>query len=103
MAMIAAFEFHDQLAICCAAGQPDARHRCLRAAVDHPDFFDRGDPGADQSRHLDLERVRNPEAQPALCGFADCFHDDIRSMAKDGGTPGPDVVNVFASFDVPDV
>ena len=66
-------------------------------------FSTEGTQRADQSRHLHLERIRYPEAQPVLCRFADCFNDDIRSMAEDCGTPGPDVVNIFASFDIPDV
>ena len=103
MAMVAAFKFHDQLTVCCAAGQPYTRHRRLRAAVYHTDFFDGGNPGADQSRHLDLKRVWDAEAQPALRRFADRFDDHIRSMAKDCRTPGPDIVNILASFDIPNV
>ena len=76
MAMIAAFEFHDHLAVCCAAGQPNARHRCFRAAVYHPDFFDRRHPGADQFRELDFEWVRNSEAQSARRGVAHRFFEE---------------------------
>src|ERR1700693_6288144 len=101
--MIAAFEFNDQLAVRCPTGQPDARHCRLRAAIDHPNFFDRRDPGADKSRHLDLERVRDPEAEPAPGRLPNCFNDDFRSVTKNGGTPGPNVVNVFAPLDVPEM
>src|ERR1700722_12154424 len=103
MAMVTAFKFNDELAVGCAPGQPDARHRSLRTAINHPDLFDGRNPGADQARHLDLHRVGYPEAQPVLSGFTHRFDDDIRSMTKDRGAPGPDVIDILASFDIPNV
>ena len=103
MAMVTAFKFDDELAVGCASGQPNTRHRGLRTTINHPDFFDRRNPGADQAGHLDLQRVWYPETQPALGGFADRFDDDVRSMTKDRGPPGPNVIDILVSFDIPHV
>ena len=100
--MIATFELDDLVAPGETASQPDARHGGFRSAIDHPDFFDRRNPLADQLRHLDFERIWNAETNAARGRRADRIDDDSRSVTEDRRAPGPDVVDVFISIDVPD-
>ena len=54
VAVITAIELDDLIASGERARQANARHRCFRAAVNHPHFLDRRNPIADQFRHLHL-------------------------------------------------
>jgi len=103
MAMIAAFEFEDEVAFGEATGEADAGHGGFGAAVDHPDFLDGGDPIANRLGDGDFAEVRDAEADAAGGGFVDGGADDGRSVAEDGGAPGAEVVDEFVAIDVPDM
>ena len=103
MAVIAAFEFEDEVAFGEAAGEADTGHGGFGAAVDHADFLDGGDPIANGLGDGDFAEVRDTEADAAGGGVVDGGADDGWGVAEDGGAPGAEVVDEFVAIDVPDM
>ena len=102
MSVVAAFELDDLIPASESTSKTDAAHGCLGAAVDHSHFFHRGNQIADRLRHLDLQWVRDSEAQAIGSGGADGGNHGVRRMAEDGGAPGPHIVNELPALDCED-
>ena len=66
-------------------------------------FSIEGTQCADRSRHLDFERIRNAEADPARGRLVDGLDHHVRRMPENGRTPSADVVDVLLAIHVPDV
>src|ERR1700748_2625246 len=101
--MIAAGEFDDELSTGKPAREADARHRCFGATIYHPDLLNRGYPMADQFGHFYLCRVWNSEAETLRGCCLNSLHYLFRSVAQDRWAPGPHIVDIFVSFDIPNV
>ncbi len=103
MAVIAAFEFENLLPSRETACQADGRHGGLRAAVDHAHFFNGWHPLGDGTRHFHLKRIGNAEANALARRLHDRFPHHLGRMSQDRRPPGPYIVDIFLSFDVPDM
>ena len=99
MSVVAAFKLDDFVPPGEPSCQPDAAHRRLGAAVDHPHSFDRGNEITDHFRHFHLERIWNSKAQSFGGGAADGGDHGIRSMAENRRTPCAHVVDELPAFD----
>ena len=102
MAMVAAVEFHDVVALREATCHADRRHGGLGARGGHAHLFHRGHPLADRLRHIDLVRIRNTEGNAVLGDLMDRVCDRNRSVAEDVRPPRADVVDVGLVIDVGD-
>jgi len=102
VAVVAAVEFHDHIAIREAARKADRRHGGLGAGVAHPHFFHRGHPIGDGARHFHLKRIRNAEGNPAFRHFVNRADDCDGCMPEDVRAPRADVVDVGLAIDVLD-
>src|SRR5437763_7519892 len=102
MPMITAFELDDLVASGESARETDARHRRFGAAVNHANFFDRGNPAANQLRHFDFVWIRDTEAHATLRRRTDGIDYHGRRVTEDGRAPGADIIDVFVAVDVPD-
>ena len=63
MAVIAAVELDDFVALRETPRQPDGGHRRFRAGIAHPHFLHARHRRANQVRHLDFQRIRDAEAR----------------------------------------
>ncbi len=103
MSVVAAVELDDLVAAGEAAGQPDGRHRRLRAGVAHAHLFHAGDCVHHQVGHLHFVGIRYAEARPVVGGVFHRLDDARRGVAMDRRTPGADVIDVFIAVDVADL
>src|SRR4051812_26480706 len=101
MAVITTFELDDLVPPGESTGETQTRHGRLRAAVHHSYLFDGWNPAADQLRHFDFKRIRDPEADAALGGGANRVDDHCGRMTQDRRAPGADVIDVFVAVDIP--
>jgi len=102
VAVVAAVEFDDQIALGETAGEADGGHGGLGAGVAHADPFDRGNPVGDGARHFDFVGIRNAEGDAVFGDFVDGVGDDGGGVAEDVRAPGADVVDVGFAIDVGD-
>src|SRR5260370_24973295 len=101
--MVTAGEFDDQLATGKATSKTDTRHRRLGPTIHHPDLLNRGHPVADQFGHFHLGRIWNPEAETLGGGSLDRSHYFFRCVTQDRWSPSSHIVDVFVSFDIPNM
>jgi hypothetical protein len=93
VAVVAAVELDELVALREAAREADGAHARLGAGVAHPHFVHAGHERLDEPRHRDLERVRDAETR-AVVGGGLHGGDDLRMrVPEDGRPPGADVVN----------
>ena len=102
VAVIAAFEFQDQVALGEAAGGANRRHRRFGAGADEPNALDRGKRSGDVLAELDFERRSHPIAGAAPRLFGDGGDHVGMRVAQNQRAPGAHVVDVFAAVDVPE-
>src|SRR2546423_15685097 len=103
MPVIATFELDDLIATGKASREPKARHGGFRAAINHPHFFDRGHPGADQLCHLDFEWVGNSKTHALSGRRADSIDHHLGRVTEDRRPPRADVIDVFVRINIPDL
>ena len=89
VAVITAFELDDLVATGESAREPQARHRRFRPAVDHPHFFDRRNPAADQFRHFHFERIGNSKTDTARRRVANRLDHDRGACPRIAGPQVP--------------
>ena len=102
VAVVAAVEFDDQIALGKSAGEADGGHGGFGAGVAHADLFNGGHPVGDGARHFDLEGIRDAEGDAVLGDFVNGVGDDGRGVAEDVWAPRADVVDVGLAIDVGD-
>src|SRR5690242_9853794 len=103
MAVIAAVELDNFIALGKAARQPDCGHGGFGSGIAHSYLLHTGHPGADQSGHRHLQWIWNTKAGS---DFSGCLHrsDDFRMrMAENGWTPSAHIVQILVAIDIPKV
>ena len=90
-------EFDDFIAPGESARKAHGREGGLGSAIAHADFFDGGNHGDDVLRHCDFIGVGGAEAGAPVEGGGKGGVDVGVVVPVDGGTPGADVVDEFAS------
>ena len=102
VAVIAAVELDDLVALRESAREPDGAHARFRAGIRHANFFNAGNQFANQLRHFHFKRIWDAEARSAFGGGFDCRNNFRMRVAENRRTPGADVINQFISVNVPD-
>ncbi len=94
MAVVAAFELDDFIAVGVAARQADGAHGGFGARVHHAHHIHRRHQLGDQLRHFDFHLGRRAEAQAALRRFDHRVADRRVVMPQHHRPPGTDIVDI---------
>jgi len=94
MAVIAAFEFDDDLASSGRASQANGRHGGFGAGADESHFLNGWIAGDNAFGEVDLGGGGGAEAGGVGCGALNGFDDRRKGVAEDHGAPGAEVVDV---------
>src|SRR5690349_20894396 len=103
MAVIAAFEFDDEVAIREPARHADGGHGRFGARVHQTYHFDGRDSLADGFRQLDFALGGRAEAGAGCERFARCLHDGRMRVAQQQRSPGADVIDILVAVRIEDV
>ena len=101
VAVVAALEFEDQIALGEGARDADGGHGRFGAGADEADAFDRRDGARDALAQLDFERRRHAVAGAARGLIRDGGDNVGMRVTENQRAPGADVVDVFAAVGVP--
>ena len=103
VAVIAAFEFDDEVAAGEAARHPDGRHGGFGAGVHQAHHFDRRHGAANGLRQFDFPLGGSAETGSDGERAFDGRENRGVAMAEQQRTPGADVIDVLVAIDVEDV
>src|SRR5690606_28686056 len=101
VAVVAAFERDDLRASGCGASQADGCHGGFGAGADESYFLDGRQACGNRFGDFDFSFGGGAEGQAVNGGFLYGANDFRVCVAKDGGAPGTDVVDVFDVVGVP--
>ena len=93
MAVIAAVELDDLVALRESAREPDRAHARFRAGTCHANFLNARNQFTDQFRHFDFKRIWNSEAGAVFGGGLDGGNDFGMRVAENRRAPGADIIN----------
>ena len=103
VAVIAAAEFEDVVALGDATGEANSGHGGFGAAGDEADFFERGDGAIDEGGEFDFELGGDAEAG-ATCGLrGDGLRDLWIGVAEEERAPGADEIEVAVAVGVVEI
>ncbi len=94
VAVVVTRELHEQVPASRAAGQPDRGHRRLGAGRDEADHLHGSDARGDELGQVGLAGRARPVREATRRGFLDGGNDLGVSVAKQGGTPPGDEIDV---------
>src|ERR1035438_5514169 len=94
MSVVAAFEFHDDLASRGSARQPNGGHGRFSAGADKPKLFNRRVAGNHALGQVALRRRRSAEAGGAARGALDSLHHRWKGVAQNHRPPRTEVVDI---------
>ncbi len=103
VAVVAAFELHDEVAPGEAAGHANGRHGGFGAGVHQPHHLDGGDGVADRFRQLNFLLRGRAEAGADLERAFERRQDFGMPVAQQQRSPGADVIDVLVAIHVEDV
>ena len=98
VAVVTACEFNDFIAPCESPGETDRGKGGFGSAVAHADFFNGGDHRDDAFRHFDFIGVGGAKAGATVEGSSQGGADVGVVVTVDGGAPGTDVIDEFATI-----
>ena len=103
VAVVAASELHDQVALRGAAGQPDRTHDGLGAGRHEANLLNHRAHRCDALGQRDLTGARQAKGRARRGALRDCSNHIRMRVAENQGTPGSDEVQIRLTIDVVDV
>ena len=100
VAVVAARELEDELALGGRPGHPHRAHRRLGAAVHEPDHLERRHPAPHELCELHLGLARRAVAPPPPGRYLNRLQHCRVSVAQDERSPGADIVDVGPAIDI---